>query len=79
MQNEESWSQDGKIYSIHSYYSCPILQVGTEEGQGKITNTKSAFEASQKTAMIDCVEGSASIQKSQNRDRPRIGSSQEVI
>ena len=31
------------FYSIHSYYLCPVLQVGTEEGQGKITNTKSAF------------------------------------
>ena len=42
-----------------SYYLCPVLQVGTEEGQGKITNTKNAFEATQKNAMIDCVEGSA--------------------
>ena len=56
-----------------------ILQVGTEEGQGKITNTKSASEACQKNAMIDRLEGSAQIQKSQNRDRPRIRSSQEVI
>ena len=31
----------------------------TEEGQGKVTNTKSAYEASQKNAMVDCVEGSA--------------------
>ena len=29
------------------------------KGQGKITNTKNAFEASQKNAIIDCVEGSA--------------------
>ena len=46
------------FYFIHSYCLHPILQVGTEEGQGKITNTKRAFKASQKNAMVDCVEGS---------------------
>ena len=35
---------------------CPVLQVGTEEGQSKITTTTLAFEASQKSAMVDCVE-----------------------
>ena len=71
IQNEENWSQDGTLghptgqkwrrgsYSIHNYYLCPVMQVGTEERQSKITNTKSAFEASQKNVMIDCVEGSA--------------------
>ena len=59
IQNEQNWSQDGTLYHIHSYNSCSILQVGTEEGQDKITNTKSAFKACQKNAMIDCVEGSA--------------------
>ena len=71
IQNEENWSQNRTLgdptsqkwrrgfYSIHSYYLCPVLQVGMEEGQGKIKYTKSAFEASQKNAMIDCVEGSA--------------------
>ena len=63
---------EGEDFISFSYYLCPILQVGTEEGQGRITNTKSVFEASQKNAMIDCVEGSAEIQKNQNRDRARV-------
>ena len=32
-------------------------------------NTNSAFKASQKNAMLDCVKGSTQIQKSQNRGR----------
>ena len=66
IQNEENWSQDGTLwdptsqkwrrgfYSIHSYYLCPVFKVGTEDVEGKITNTKSAFEASQKNVMVDC-------------------------
>ena len=50
---------EGGDFIPFSYYLFPVSQVGTEERQGKITNTKSAFKASQKNAMIDCVEGSA--------------------
>ena len=42
-------SEGEDFFSIHSYYLCPVLLVGTEEGEGKITNTKSAVEASQLT------------------------------
>ena len=48
-----------KNYFIHCRDLCPILQVRTEEGQSKIINTESVFEASQKNVMIECVEGSA--------------------
>ena len=39
--------------------TCPTLQVRIEERQRKITDIEIVFEASQKNAMIDSVEGSA--------------------
>ena len=71
VQNKENLPQDKTLrdltneksgrgfYFIHCRDLCPILQVRTEEGQSKIINTESVFEASQKNVMIECVEGSA--------------------
>ena len=70
IQNEKNCSQDRALgdptsekgrrgfYFIYSYYLCPTLQARIEERQIKITDTESVFEASQKNAMIDSVEGS---------------------
>ena len=87
IQNKKNWSQDralgdptsqkgrGGFYFIYIYCLYPTLQVKIKEQQIKITDTESVFEASQ----IDSVEGRAWIQKSQNGDRARAWSSQEVI
>ena len=87
IQNEKNSSKDralgdptsqkgrGGFYFIYSYYLYPTLQVRIKERQIKITDTESVFEASQ----IDSVEGRTWIQKSQNGDRARVWSSQEVV